>query len=47
MINLYGLVILLFGLTSSDGRAAVGDETTGATRDGIHTKFGSFTAKLG
>lgn len=32
MINLYALVILLFGLTSSDGRAAVGDETTGATR---------------
>ena len=47
MINRYALVILLFGLTSSDGRAAVGDETTGATRDRIHTKFGSFTAKLG
>ena len=47
MINLYALVILVFGLTSSDGRAAVGDETAGATRDRIHTKFGSFTAKLG
>ena len=47
MIYLCALVILLFGLTSSDGRAAVGDETTGATRDRIHTKFGSFTAKLG
>ena len=47
MIYLCALVILVFGLTSSDGRAAVGDETTGATRDKIHTKFGSFNAKLG
>ena len=41
----YALVILVFGMTGCDGRAAVGDkpETAGATRDRVYSKFGPFT----
>ena len=42
----YALVIILvFGMAACDGRAAVGDgpETAGATRDGVHSKFGPFS----